>query len=142
VINRRAQLGARLGVWLARLMLIALALDAGCSPAMQRRVNIAALVVSESMIAWDGLQTMDQARAGWPYLEEANPIMGTSPSPATVGIYFGSALVINAVAWLLTPPRYRAVLPAIVTAVQIHVEVNGWFSGNDRAPIAPVTKSE
>lgn len=103
-----------------RAIAIALALSA-CTSAQRRYVNPMALAVSTAALACDFGQTRQAAARGWEGQHEANPIMGPTPSQTTVGLYFASAAALNAVAWWLTPERWRSAAPTGVVVLQANV---------------------
>lgn len=102
--------------------LIALALSACTSV----HVNRATLIASTAAIACDWGQTYKAADDDWTRtvdgkrmpLMEQNPVLGRTPDPGAVNVYFLSAIMINATAWLLTPARYRSVISGTVAALQ------------------------
>lgn len=96
--------------WLAALVLCV-----GCVHA-----DRVALATSTAALACDWGYTHAAAADGWRKFYEANPIMGPEPTTTEVSVYFASAITINAVVWALTPPTYRAALPAAVTARQTY----------------------
>jgi hypothetical protein len=102
------------------LVLVMLLSLLGCA---NMRVNRAALVASTLALACDAGQTMRAARGGWDGQAEGNPIMGPAPDQAMVAGYFVGAIAVNTLAWLVTPDKYRAVLPAAVVGVQARVIV-------------------
>lgn len=83
----------------------------------------AMLASSTATIACDWGYTHRAAERGWENHHESNPLLGRTPSTAEVNAYFASMLVLNAAAWVLTPPKYRAVLPAVITAREIYSAV-------------------
>lgn len=90
-----------------------------------------ALATSTATLACDWGYTYAAASDDWRLYDENNPIMGREPTTTAVNVYFASALAINAVAWLLTPPKLRAALPMAVTAVQTYTIVdNGRVMGS------------
>ncbi len=91
----------------------------GCA-ATNRHIGRVALITSTLTLVCDGMQTMRSAGEGWDGKIEGNPIMGDRPSVAVVGTYFVAVVALNAAAWVLTPERYRAPLPVVVTAAQAH----------------------
>jgi hypothetical protein len=93
----------------------------GCSSVS---LNRSALVASTASIACDWGQTRRIAAHGWrdstgPVIE-TNPILGVMPGVHAVDLYFVGAVAINAVAWLLAPPRYRSAAPIIATVVEVN----------------------
>ena len=100
------------------LVVLMILVFGACSPAMTRRMNVAALITSTALLACDGAQTAKMAGEKWRTTWERNPVMGATPDTTTVGVYFASAVLINAAVWAVLPERYRAVLPAAVTGVE------------------------
>lgn len=107
------------------LAIVVLVVVSACASGsrVNRAVGRAALVTSTLALVCDGMQTVSMAGRGWPVIDgrqkvEGNPIMGERPSVAVVGGYFVGAILLNAAAWVVTPERFRAPLPAAVTAVQ------------------------
>lgn len=110
-----------------RFVLVVAVMSSGCAGSwgkINRHVGEAALATSTLALVCDGMQTMRMAGESWTDPAdgrghyEANPIMGEHPSVPMVGAYFVGAIAINALAWVVTPERYRAPLPVAVTAVQ------------------------
>ncbi len=69
------------------------------------------------------MQTLELAGNGWMDRrgvprEDANPVMGETPSVGVVGAYFLSAVALNAIAWVVIPEQYRSALPVTLTATQ------------------------
>jgi hypothetical protein len=105
--------------WMVALVILA----AGCATA-NRHIGRAALVTSTLTLVCDGMQTMKMAGNGWtgprgPGYTEMNPIMGERPSTGVVGAYFVGAVVLNGLAWVVTPEKYRAAAPVALTAWQV-----------------------
>lgn len=96
------------------IMLVVLAL-VGCANV---HVNRAALFASTLALACDAGQTLHASAGGWHDQVEQNPVMGSHPDETAVAGYFVGAIAVNTLAWLVTPERYRTVLPAAVVAVQ------------------------
>lgn len=68
---------------------------------------------------------MNMAGQEWPDFighrhEETNPLMGKRPTPGIVASYFLTATVLNWAAWVVTPERYRAILPSALTATEAY----------------------
>lgn len=82
-------------------------------------VDRAALATSTATLACDWGYTHRAAARGWENHYESNAILGPTPSTREVAVYFGSALVLNAALWLITPTGYRSIVPVAVTAVQL-----------------------
>jgi hypothetical protein len=83
-------------------------------------VNTATLITSTASIACDWGQTRSAASEAWSRGRwEANPIMGSKPSTATVDVYFLSALAVNAAFWIALPRQVRSVAPVAITAAQV-----------------------
>ena len=103
-----------------RVMVTAMLVLSGCASAGVAR---GALAVSTAMLVCDGIQTGRWSANGWmtsrgaPF-EEANPVLGKHPSVSKVELYFVGAIALNALAWALSPKRYRAVVPLAVMAAQ------------------------
>lgn len=97
-------------------IVVALALASGCANV---HVNRAALVMSTAMIACDWAQTDSEAATQWSNYYEKNPIIGLTPTRGEVAAYFTAAVVLNAAVWYLLPERYRAIVPAGVSVIQM-----------------------
>jgi hypothetical protein len=69
-------------------------------------------------LACDWGQTHAAARRSWRGQYEANPIMGTAPSPVTVDLYFAAAAVSMIAVAQVLPERWRPVLYSAVTVKQ------------------------
>ena len=100
-----------------------------CTPNL-RNVNRGMLVASTASIACDWGQTFHAASRGWGEYEEANPVMGRTPSTTRVATYFIGALVINAAVWYLLPNKLKPVFSVAVTGFQSRVIYNN--SQNDQ----------
>ena len=112
------------------LLLIAAAIGVysmlGCS-----HVNRTTLVASSAALACDWVQTRAAASDGWVDFEEANPIMGRTPSVNTVDAYFATAAIANAAIWYFMPSSVKSLLPITVTAFQVrtirrNIDTIGW----------------
>lgn len=78
----------------------------------------AALVTSTATLACDWGYTHRAASDGWRTGYEANPVLGPTPDPGIVAMYFSAVLVANVVAWHATPAKYRSAVPLAITARQ------------------------
>lgn len=106
---------------MTKVALVLLFTITGCA---NIRVNRAALIASTIALACDAGQTMRAARGGWSNQAEANPVMGDRPDQGLVAGYFAGTVIVNTMTWLVTPERYRAILPAAVVAVQADAIAN------------------
>jgi hypothetical protein len=94
-------------VMATRVLLVVWALLSGaCS---LRAVNTGTLVASTAALACDWAQTRGAAAAGWEGVHENNPVMGPTPSTATVDAYFFAVAIVNAAIWHVTPESWRPV---------------------------------
>lgn len=101
--------------------LICLALLSGCvrnQRELARYVDTSLLASSTASIACDWGYTHRAAEDGWRGMREANPMLGSTPSTNEVSVYFISMLALNAAAWAMTPPKFRALAPLFVTTRQ------------------------
>ena len=100
-----------------RTIVIIALLATGCG--QLRNVNRASLVASTTSLACDWGQTRAAASAGWQGTEEANPMLGPTPTTTQVDTYFAVTAIVNAAIYVAMPERYRWILPSAVTAVQV-----------------------
>lgn len=127
---------ARLTLAAMRLAVLALvSLLSGCFA--NRAVGRVSLGVATAALITDWVQTHPYAAAGWKTVvargensttfrayTEGNPILGERPSTGDLGLYFSTAIVLNAVLWYVLPQRLRLPAMLAVTSVQIHAIVN------------------
>lgn len=97
-----------------RALVLAVVMLTGCSTAGR-----VALVASTAALACDWAQTRGHAELGWGGYREMNPMLGSTPTTATVDGYFAVSAGLNALIWLAMPRRFKAIVPAMVTAVQV-----------------------
>lgn len=114
--------------------LLILVITAACSPQTTRFVGRTALVASYAAMACDWGQTRGQASRGWENHYEKNVILGPTPSPGEVDVYFASMAVVHGMIWYLMPdsvrPYYAGGLAAIQTRSVIrNVESTGTVCG-------------
>jgi hypothetical protein len=100
------------------LRMVMLTVLVGCSPATLHAVNRVGLVVAEGSVACDWGETRTAAAAGWNHQHEENPIMGRTPSVATVDAYMAGAAGAVAAAWTSLPERWRFLAWGSVVALQ------------------------
>lgn len=120
-----------------KILLLITMLLSGCVRTqndLARYVDTTLLVTSTTTIACDWGYTHKMADAGWGRYAEANPLLGPRPSTGEVNAYFVSMIALNAIAWVLTPPKYRAIVPLVVTvrqsyAISNNTETVGGFCG-------------
>jgi hypothetical protein len=107
-----------------RTVLLVVALLGGCGASGLTIANGTALGVSTVSLACDWGQTRAYATDdGWRSGSENNPILGHNPSAVALDAYFIAAIAANAVIWRFAPRKVRAVLPTIITAVQLHAMI-------------------
>lgn len=103
-------------------VLLGLMLAAGCGASGLTIANGIGLGAQTAVLACDWGQTRRAAEMGWVYkrmlLEEESPILGRTPSPAAVDLYFLGAIAATALAWRLLPRRWRLTVPVVVVALQ------------------------
>lgn len=91
----------------------------GCA---DMRVNNSVLFASSALLVCDWSQTRQAAQRGWHVGDvpqwEGNPMLGRTPSAATVDAYFGATIVLNAALWYLLPDRWKAIGPGAVIGVE------------------------
>lgn len=104
-----------------------LALMTGCTNV---HVNRGALAMSTVALACDWAQTRRYAAQEWPdRTSETNPLIGAKPSTGVVDSYFIGAAAITALAWYLTPDRWRSVGPLVVIGVQAQAALRNIRNG-------------
>lgn len=88
-------------------------------------VDVTALVASTAALACDWGQTRGVSQGGWMSggtftgnTKEYNPLLGASPSPRTLDLYFATTVVINAALWVALPKRWRSIVPAAVVGAE------------------------
>lgn len=105
-----------------------------CSPATWNRVDVTTMITSNAMLAADAVYTTTVAGDRWPNRDEevgmARVVLGRTPSPAAVDLYFFSAIAINTVLWAVLPPRWRSVIPGLLIGAQaeaLAIDYGGCF---------------
>jgi hypothetical protein len=113
-LANRAQDGAM------RLVALLLVVVSGCGGQFRvEHISKAALVTSTMLLLCDSMQTLKIAGQGWPDgRHEENPIIGKKPSAGVVFGYSASVIALNWLAWVITPKRYRWILPSTLTVTQ------------------------
>ena len=89
---------------------------AGAARAESDGLPVGMLVVAETSLAIDMLQTASAVHAG---LLESNPILGPHPSDGKLLAYFGGCMLGTAAATLLVPEEWRGFAPAIVLLLEV-----------------------
>jgi hypothetical protein len=111
-------------------VLVAAILATGCAGASGLTIaNRVGLGVQTAALACDWGQTRSYAADGWSLGHtEGNPIitaMGSNqPSTAVVDAYFLAMVGLSALGWYVLPPRYKLVVPIVITAIQADAVVH------------------
>lgn len=100
----------------ALFVAVAVAGWAGTVRAESNALPTGMLVVAETSLALDMLQTASAVRAG---MVEKNPILGPHPSDAKLLVYFGGCMLGTAAATYLLPESWRALAPAVVLMLEV-----------------------
>lgn len=90
-----------------------------------RTFNRAAMVTAQALLACDYGQTLDASLRGWgtaedPFMREANPILGPTPSPTEVTVYAASVSTLLVAVYHALPERWRGLAPLATSAVQLY----------------------
>lgn len=110
-----------------RALTLALAATATCLGC--HAAQIGSLVASEAAIVADWQQTRCHAASGWRGTYEQNPLLGPAPSPHTVDLYMGGALVLNAALWYVLPKGWNTAAASVVAGFEAHTVIT-----NERNP--------
>lgn len=94
----------------------------GCGAPALTIANHVGLVVQSTAIACDWGQTRRASEMGWrvggKQLVENNLVLGETPGPAAVDVYFLVAIGAAAFAWHVLPRRWRMLAPLTVGLLQ------------------------
>jgi len=81
------------------------------------KLDFGLLMTSELWLTTDMLQTVNIQRI---HHNEANPILGRTPSDLAIVSYFGAAMVLTYLAYEFLPPPWRELVLIGVNAVEIY----------------------
>jgi hypothetical protein len=104
-----------------------IAVAAGCSSYTLHHGNRIGIAAATLTLACDAGQTMYAMHDGG--YKEQNPMLGSTPSVTTVGIYFAATMVATGLAWWALPEKWRPALWGTVTGVELHA-----IAGNSIQP--------
>lgn len=100
-----------------KILTLGLLIFVGCS---QPIIHRSTLIASTAALACDWADTSRMAHDSWRGHEEMNPLLGKKPTEYAVGIYFASAIALNAAIWYLIPGHAKSLIPIGVTAISAH----------------------